>query len=224
MALEKATITNTDTGDRTSVMFNPEEYTLNRANTFAEIAVPGLRSPLLQFVHGALQTLDMELLVDTLEAHGPGTSARSDVREVTRKITGLLDINPATHAPPVALFTWGQLSFRCVLAKATQKFILFRPDGVPLRARLTVTFSEYTNAEFESKEIKRETADYSKSYVVTQGETLSDVAARVYHNAELWRPIALHNGVDDPRVLAAGLRLLVPTLPFRDPETGEVTA
>jgi nucleoid-associated protein YgaU len=224
MALEKATITNTDTGDRTTVLFNPEEYTLNRANTFAEIAVPGLRSPLLQFVHGALQTLEMELLADTLEAHGPGTSGGSDVREVTRRITHLLDINPETHAPPVTLFAWGQLTFRCVVARVTQKFVLFRPDGVPLRARLSVTFSEYTNAELESKETKRETADYSRSYVVNQGETLSDVAARVYRNAELWRPIALHNGVDDPRRLAAGTRLLVPTLPYRDPETGEVTA
>jgi nucleoid-associated protein YgaU len=224
MALEKATITNTDTGDRVTVMFNPEEYTVNRANTFAEIGVPGLRSPLLQFVHGALQTLDMELLVDTLETHGPGAGAGSDVRDVTRRVTDLLNINPETHAPPVALFTWGQLNFRCVLAKVTQRFILFRPDGVPLRARLTVSFSEYTNAEFESKETKRETGDYSKSYVVTQGETVSDVAAKVYKNAELWRPIALHNGLDDPRVLAAGTHLLVPTLPYRDPETGEVTA
>jgi nucleoid-associated protein YgaU len=164
------------------------------------------------------------LLVDTREAHGAGTSAGQDVREITRRITSLLDINPETHAPPVALFTWGQLTFRCVLTRATQRFILFRPDGVPLRARLTVAFSEYTNAELESKETKRETADYSKAYVVTQGETLSDVAGRVYKNAELWRPIAIRNGVEDPRVLAAGMRLLVPTLPFRDPETGEVTA
>jgi len=53
---------------------------------------------------------------------------------------------------------------------------------------------------------------------------LSQVAARVYRNAELWRPIALQNGIDDPRRLAAGTRLLVPQLPFRDPETGEVIA
>jgi len=223
MALEKAIVTNTDTGERTSVMFNPEEYTLNRGNTFAEIGVPGLRSPLLQFVHGTLQTLEMELLVDTQEPHA-GAAGGSDVREITRRITNLLNINPETHAPPVALFTWGELNFRCVLARVTQRFILFRADGVPLRARLSVSFSEYTNAEFENKETKRETADYSKSYIVTRGETLSDIAARVYRNAELWRPIALFNGIDDPRVLPPGTRLLVPALPFRNPETGEVTA
>ena len=29
-----------------------------------------------------------------------------------------------------------------------------------------------------------------------------------------WRPIAIHNGVDDPRTLAIGQRLLIPQLPF----------
>ena len=37
-----------------------------------------------------------------------------------------------------------------------------------------------------------------------------------------WRPIAIHNGIDDPRALDIGQRLEIPRLPFRDPETGEV--
>ena len=39
------------------VLFNPEEYTLSKDNNFAQIAVPGLRAPLLQFVSGNMQTL-----------------------------------------------------------------------------------------------------------------------------------------------------------------------
>ena len=71
------------------------------------------------------------------------------------------------------LFTWSSLSFTCVLARATQRFVMFKPDGTPVRARLTVTFSQYSNAELEAKEVKRETADYTKVHVVRQGETLA---------------------------------------------------
>ena len=39
MALEKATITNTLSGASVSVLFNPEEYTVNRDNTFAQMAI-----------------------------------------------------------------------------------------------------------------------------------------------------------------------------------------
>lgn len=226
MPLEKALITNNDTGDKIEVLFNPEEYSLSKDNNFAQVAVPGLRSPLLQFVHGNLQTLDMELLVDTYETHKSGSKtaaeAGQDVRDLTGRITGLLNINPETHAPPVLVFTWGSLSFTCVLAKASQRFIMFRQDGVPLRARLQVTFNEFTNADLEAKEVKRETADYSQLYTVSQGETLAGIAARVYRNPALWRPIALRNGIDNPRELVVGQRLLVPRLPYRDPETGEV--
>jgi hypothetical protein len=123
----------------------------------------------------------------------------------------------------VLLFTWGEsFAFTCVLARASQRFIMFLPDGTPVRARLQVTFNEFNNVDFEAKEIKRETADFSELYVVGQGETLSAIAGRTYGNPALWRPIAVRNDIDNPRVLPVGLRLLVPQLPFRNPETGEV--
>jgi nucleoid-associated protein YgaU len=225
MALEKAIITNTVSGARVPVQFNPEEYTVSRDINYAQAAVPGLSAPLLQFAHGNMQTLEMELLLDTYEAHsGGGTSnaAGGDVRTLVRAVTNLMNIDPSTHAPPVLLFTWGSLSFTCVLQRASQKFIMFRPDGVPVRARVQVTFDEFRNGDLEAKEVKRETADFSKLYVVAQGETLTAIAGRVYDNPATWRPIAIQNGIDDPSALAVGQRLLIPQLPFRDPETGEV--
>jgi hypothetical protein len=44
----------------------------------------------------------------------------------------------------------------------------------------------------------------------------------MYDNPQLWRPIAIVNGLDDPRDLEVGQQLVVPNLPFRDPDTGEV--
>jgi nucleoid-associated protein YgaU len=214
------------TGERVTAQFNPEEYSVARDVNYAQAAVPGLSAPLLQFAHGNMQTLEMELLVDTYEAHagaGGSNAAGDDVRPVVRRITDLMNVDPTTHAPPVLLFTWGTLTFTCVLARATQRFVMFRPDGTPVRARVQVSFNEFRNGDLEAKEVKRETADYSKLYVVAQGETLSAIAARVYDDPAAWRPIAVRNGVDDPRALRPGQRLLVPMLPFRDPETGEVT-
>jgi nucleoid-associated protein YgaU len=224
MALEKAVITNTNSGIRIPVQFNPEEYSVSRDNNFAQAAIPGLSAPLLQFANGNMQTLELELLLDTYEAHRgpPANAAGEDVRPLVRKISGLMDIDSKTHAPPVLLFTWGSFSFTCVLARASQKFIMFRPDGIPVRAKVQVTFNEFKNAELEAKEIKRETSDYSRWHEVGQGETLSDLAGRMFGNPALWRAIALRNGLDDPFALAAGQKLLIPQLPFEDPDTGEV--
>jgi nucleoid-associated protein YgaU len=223
MSLEHATLTNTVTGERIRVLFNPEEYTVNRDLTYAQLAVPGLSAPVVQFVHGNAQTVDLQLLVDTYEA-STQAAAGSDVRELTGKIVGLMDIAPSLHAPPPVIFAWGSLTFTCVISKCVQHFILFRSDGVPLRARLDLSLSEFRNIELEAREVKRETSDYTKSHVITEGDTLAGIAFDVYGNAESWRPIALRNAIDEPSALVVGAALAIPRLPYRDPQSGEVYA
>lgn len=228
MTLEKALIVNCVTRERIPVLFNPEEYTLNKDNNFAQSAIPGLSGPILQFVNGNMQTLEMELLVDSYEAHHEGVQdvigAGDDVRELTGKITDLMAIHPDTHAPPTLLFSWGGLNFHCVLARVSQRFIMFRPDGVPVRARLNVTFNEYLDPEQEARAVNRQTADFSKRHTVRQDDTLALIAAQFYDDPRIWRPIAIANGIDDPRAIVVGQQLLVPSLPFTDPGSGEVIA
>lgn len=228
MGLERALITNTVTGVKVPVQFNPEEYTLSRDINYAQTVIPGLSAPILQFVSGNMQTLAMELFLDSYEAHQAGSrtvnAAQSDVRLLVKQVTELMSIEPTTHAPPVLLFTWASLAFTCVLASATQRFLMFLPDGTPVRARLNVTFNEYRNVDLEAKEVKRETADYSKRHAVSEGETLSGIAGVEYGDARVWRVIAVANRLQHARGLEPGLQLLLPRLPFRDPETGKVYA
>jgi hypothetical protein len=215
MPLAKAKILVEATGETITVTFNPEEYSLNKDNNFASQNVPGLSGPLLQFVHGNMRTLEMELFFDTYEKN-------IDVRQETNKITDLLKINRDLHAPPIVQVTWASLQFRGVLARANQKFQLFFSDGRPARARITCTFNEFIDPLRESKEVDRQTVDFTKVHIVAEGETLSAIAGRLYNDPNMWRPIAIANDIENPRELAAGQLLQIPSLPFIDPESGEV--
>lgn len=197
------------------VLFNPEEYSVNRDNNFASQAIPGLSSPLIQFVHGNLRTLDMELLFDTYEK-------QTDVRLQTEKLVHLMEIDPVLHAPPILIVAWASLQFRCVLTKASQKFILFLDDGRPVRARVSASFTEFIDPEHEALQVKRQTADWTKMHTVLQGETLAAIAYQYYSDPTLWRPLAISNRIDNPRRLSAGQQLVIPSLPYTNPETGEV--
>jgi nucleoid-associated protein YgaU len=157
----------------------------------------------------------MELFFDTFEA-------RKDVRDETNKVVDLLKIDSELHAPPVIVVSWGTLTFQCVLAKATQRFSMFLDDGRPARAKLSVTFQEFINADREAKEINRQTADYTKAHTVIDSDTLSGLAATYYNDPTLWRVLAAANELDDPRSLLRGQVLKVPSLPFIDPQTEEV--
>jgi LysM repeat protein len=219
--MEKAQILVLDLNDPTTpkrvitVQFNPEEYSLNKDNNFASQAIPGLSSPILQFVNGNLRTLEMELFFDTVDA-------QTDVRDETSKVTELLNIDSETHAPPVLRFQWGALLFKCVLTRANQKFTRFMSTGIPVRARVTVSFSEFIDGETEALALNLQTADFSKFHVVVQDETLSAIANTFYQSPQSWRPIAIANSIDDPRSIVPGQVLRIPSLPFVDQERGEV--
>jgi hypothetical protein len=224
MALEHATLTNVDTQERFEVLFNPSEYSLSKDNNFAEAAIPGLSSPLLQFVNGNLQTLEMELLFDTYEGHGQANQPATDVRSLSGPVIALMEINPETHAPPVVLFAWGNVTFTGVLSRVTQRFTMFLDSGVPVRAQLQVSFSEWVSGVEEAKAVKRQTADFTRVHVVGHGETLSSIAHRAYGDPTKWRPIAIANALLDPRRPPVGLQLSIPALPYRDPDSGRVYA
>jgi nucleoid-associated protein YgaU len=224
MALAHATIRLLDPARRVpsrfEVQFNPTEYTLAKGAQLAEIGIPGLDSPILQFVRGQNERLTMELFFDTTE-HGMGQQA-VDVTTLTDRIYQLVKMQPATHAPPRLEVTWGALSFKAVVESVQRRFTLFSPTGVPLRATLSVTFREYRTLQEQLDDLKLETADHTSSVTVARGEPLESIAARVYGDPREWRVIAEHNRVTDPRRLAPGTQLEVPPLPRGAATSGAV--
>src|SRR5215469_3714709 len=94
--LAKAAILHTTTGQQIPVMYNPEQFSLDQGNNYAEIGIPGLNAPPIQYVRGKGRTLSMELFFDSYELG-------LDVRDFTDGITGLLATVPGTFAPPILL-------------------------------------------------------------------------------------------------------------------------
>ena len=186
--------------------FNPTEYQLQKANTFAEIAIPGLESPPIQFIRGASEKLTAELLVDT-------SDTLEDVRKkYVDKLRNLLNLNTELHAPPIVRFVWDKDVFTGVLESMNTTYVLFTPTGVPLRAKLSVSLKEYRPVAIQVKERPKASPDFEKHYVVRRGDTLSNIAAAIYRDSGLWREIARANGIRDPRVLAPGRVLILPRL------------
>jgi hypothetical protein len=191
--------------DSIDVLFNPNLYTVAKSNQIAAAPVPGLEAPILQYVNGNTRTLSMDLFFDTYEE-------QTDVTTYTDQIYGLLDIDPDTHVPPICDITWGGFSFRGVLDNVSGKFSLFFPDGTPARATLTVTFKEYIDVEVLVRENPTQSADHRKTRLVVAGVRLPFIAWEEYGDAAKWRPIADANGIDDPRNLEVGSRLIIPAL------------
>ena len=104
-----------------------------------------------------------------------------------------------------------------------QKFTLFNPAGIPVRATLTVSFREYKTLEEQLKELNLQSADHTKRRVVRRGDTLARIASEEYGDAAPWR---LHRrsrrtaiGSTDLRRLTPGIELAIPALDVLDDRT-----
>jgi hypothetical protein len=219
---------NLDPSTRFEAAYNPTEYTLSKSAQFAEHPIPGLDSPIVQFVRGQAETVSIDLFFDTSD-DGMGRTSTA-VTTQTDQFYRLVKINGDQHAPPICLFSWGTSGFagsslqggwesqkrhhglHCVIESMRQRFTLFSSEGVPLRAMLTVGLKEYKSVQKQLDELNLGSADQTHAYTLRQGETLNDVANAVYGDPNAWRPIADRNGVTDPLAVAAGSILTIPPL------------
>lgn len=220
MPFAKLTIV-TEDGTKIPAQYNPEKYSVTKGVQFAEIGIPGLDSPVIQFIRGQNEKVTLELFFDTTE-HGMVENVQ-DVRTDTVKIYNLMKVSTVTHAPPRFYVQWGEskslfgqgagVSPLCVMENMTEEFLLFSPSGVPLRAKLNVTIKEASTAKLQFQQTPRESSDRTKLRTVLRGQRISDIAGLEYGDPTLWRPIAEASGLDNPRVLTPGMTLKVPRLP-----------
>lgn len=218
--LAKATITNLATNEKVACMFNPTDYTFSKTNNWTEVMVESQNTPNIEFAGGQPATLELNLLFDTYEPHSHPTlniKAGDDVRKYTKGLWEMMKVNTSGNGkkePPRCRFEWGSFwSFEAVITSMTQKFILFDNDGTPLRAEVTVSLKQVKDeGQYPRQNPTSGGSPGERLHVVREGETLAAIAYQEYGDSGLWRQIAEHNPIPDPRRLKAGQPLIIKPL------------
>jgi nucleoid-associated protein YgaU len=155
--------------------------------------------PQSTFKGGGPELLDLELFFDT-------TDTQLDVRLLLKPIQMLVYMVPLRNEPPLVMFSWGMiLSKMSYVEDLDIEYTMFRADGTPLRAEVSMTLTEYDMGWLSN--IPMNPTSYSearKTWVVTEGQTLDWIAYQEYGNAMHWRHIAQVNNLSNPRDLRSG--------------------
>lgn len=209
--MEKAKIVNLDTNEEVKCLFNPNEYTFSKKNTWTSKQVKGQNVPSLEFGGGDSMTLSMQLFFDTYTTGG-------DVRTTTNKIWKLMNINSnltdmtsTKGRPPMVEFQWGSTwSFKAVITSISQNFTLFRDNGIPVRATLNVDFKQAKEeGKYPGQNPTTKGSPGYKRRVVREGETIDWIAFDEYGDSAMWRHIADVNNLNDPLMLKPGQVLAI---------------
>jgi hypothetical protein len=130
------------------VKFILRTYKLTKKNDFSEIKIPGLNASPLQFISGESRIL-------SLVFHFDGRTSSTDVRELMKSVSDLMNIDSQSHVPPVLLFQWKEFTIRCVLESMAEEFSSLFLDGRPSVGKMHATFKEFEDVEQLIEEVER---------------------------------------------------------------------
>lgn len=159
--LVKASITPMNpSGPPIEFMFNPKEYTLSKSANWQESSSSAQNHGEKNFAGGSGAALSLQLFFDTyLHRSGGSLDTVQDVRVHTDKLWKLTLIEPQTRdaktgkgRPPEVLFQWGSTwHFKAVIKSVQQQFTLFMPNGMPVRATVTLELQQSEDAVLKPK-------------------------------------------------------------------------
>lgn len=198
------------------VPFNPTELGYERSTRYAEVSLPGLDAPVIQWVRGEGETINIELFFDVTDKMVEGLIFDGrDVRSLyVRPLEALMVQHPQLHAPPRIALRWGphRILERGVVQSLSVTYNLFDGLGRPARGTARLAIREDTSAPRQVANAGRTSPDLTTVVRVRQGDTLPAIAFREYRDASRWRVLAEANGITSPLDLPVGRQLLVPRI------------
>lgn len=190
--------------------FNPKEYTVATSATWTRTPTRGAQQAAKpEFVGTNPRSLQMELFFDDWDSTSGSVAA--DV-ETLLTLTNPTQKSLAANKPnpPIVAFHWGSTTFfDAYLKSVSARFTLFRSDGAPLRAVVSVAFEEVPQDAARQNPSSGGTA-IQRTRTMVAGDSLQSIAFQEYGDPTVWRALATANRIDDPLRVAVGTSLLVP--------------
>ncbi len=206
-------------GGGTSVfcMFNPNEYSVSKTNNYEEKPANNSNTPHAEFKKAGPQSLKLNLIFDTYEQ---GTNVAIETNKLWKFMEPTEETGSGQNrktSPPQVAFEWGVVKFVSYITSMTQKITLFlntaAQTGVPVRAQVDITFTQYTDLnDYPSQNPTSGGGPLERVWHVKAGDRMDNIAYAVYRDPTKWRYIAIHNGMRSPLELRPGQYLNIPQL------------
>jgi nucleoid-associated protein YgaU len=145
-----------------------------------------------------------------------GTGANGTVADVQQKIEQFQTVtgyNGDIHRPNYLKVVWGTLQVkRCILKSASIAYKMFKPDGIPLRAIITATFTDNSDDQSRVAMAQDHSPDLTHVRMVKAGNTLPGMCYEIYGDPGYFLDVARANRIDDFRRLKTGTTVFFPPL------------
>lgn len=198
-------------GEPYSVMMNPESIKWQRSVEYNKKQAPDTSSASQKYQSTPSDRLNFDIVIDCT---GVVDSKRTDMaKEINALDKIVYKYNGDIHRPNFVKVQWGEdISFKGVLTSMDVSFTYFKPDGSPLRAKVSLGFSQYISPATLEQLEKDNSPDVTHLVQVVQGETLPQLCQRIWNDESYYIKVAKYNGLNKFRHLQGGEQLVFPPI------------
>ncbi|MFN4079860.1 MAG: hypothetical protein ACK4NS_03075 [Saprospiraceae bacterium] len=188
-------------------MFNPENWNIEEHMVYNQESPAGSKGGPVRYVKETNRTLSFDLIID-------GTGASGEKRSVTLDLLYLKEVigyNGEEHRNNRVIVVWGTNIFKGVFYEIKINKTLYKTDGTPLRAKVSLKFKEDTSLEKSILNRNMRSADLTREHIVKSGDRLDLLANHMYGDSRFYLEVARANRMTTFRTgLTPGLKLIFP--------------
>jgi hypothetical protein len=187
-------------------MFNPENWQTQETTIYDDSQPAGSVGAEQRYSYTRARTLSFDLIVD-------GTGASGETREVLADILYLQNVtgfSGTEHQSNKLFVIWGTQMFQGKLQSMSIKYTLFRPNGTPLRATISLSFVGDTPRLAGFLKLDLQSADRTHPRRVKKSDRLDLLCQYIYRDPRFYIEVARVNGLTTFRKLPVGTNLNYP--------------
>lgn len=201
----------TKVGSPYSVMMNPESIKHQKSIEYNTKQAPDSSSSSQKYKSTPSDKLSFEIVIDcTGIVDAKRLSMAKEIKALEKIV---YTYNGAIHRPNFVKIQWGQsITFKGVLNSMDINYTLFKPDGSPLRAKLSLSFSQYISPKTVKKQDNPQSPDLTHRVTVTEGDNLPHLSYKIWDDERYYIQVAKFNGLNKFRHLKGGRNLIFPPI------------
>lgn len=158
-------------------------------------------------------TLDVQLIFD--ESKFESDDERT-VEQLVKDLKSVVyDYEGSIHKPHYLTINWGNYGFKGHLQQLSISYNLFKIDGTPVRADISMSFVGHEDFEAAVRSANNQSPDMSHVNLIREGDALPLICDEIYDDMKYYVQIAELNGLTNFRNLKVGDNILFPPLELK---------
>jgi hypothetical protein len=190
-----------------SIPLVPEKITVSYGLKF-KIDQPNTNKRVTKFEGYDDSKLNFTFVIDGTGAAGDKFEVADEIKKLGETIYNYVD---SIHKPHYLRIAYGSINFKCHLKTCNIDYVLFKSDGKPLRAKVTLNFDEFVLPE-NAESRKMSSPDMTHLRYFKESDNIFTYCEEIYSNPNQAVQIAKFNEIINFRKIPAGTQLLFPPL------------